>query len=275
MKTKKNGPFLRISIIMILTASIVLVNPVLAEYATVTVNEVPPETLGTIGLNETLNLEFGASISKAWGSYGEFVVNFSRVGFTFEGFTATLNGTDISTSFIIDANDTTVHAYSDPPIFTPNGTYSMTVKFKTKNIEGNYTFDWQLWVVGLSYPPDPPILNTTTGKTNVEIKSSPVATIEETLEITNDYIQELEVDVFKNKASKKKKVFDNMFNTLDKKLADEDYEGMINFLLHNVRRKVDGHVDGSLKNDWITDPDVQEELCRQIDDIIDYLTSLL
>ena len=260
---------------MILATSIALVNPVLAEYATVTIDKVPPETLGTIGLNVPLNLKFDASISKAWGSYGEFVVNFSRVGFTFEGFTATLNGSDISSSFIIDATDKTVHVYSDPPIFTPNGTYSMTFKFITKNTEGIYTFDWQLWLVGFSYPPDPPVVNTIIGKTSVEIENPPSATIEETLEITNDYIQELEADVFKNKASNKKKVFDKMFNTLDKKLADEDYKGMINYLLHNIRSKVDGHVDGSLKNDWITDADIQEELCHQIDDIIDYLTSLL
>ena len=273
MRTKKTGLISRISII-ILAISMALIYPVQAEPAIVTLDQTPPETLGPIGQDETVDLVFDASISKAWGSYGEFVVNFSQIGFSFEGFTATLNGSDVSSNFIIDSTDQTVHVYSEQPIFTPNGTYSMTVRFNAKNIEGTYTFDWQCWLVGFSYPTDPPELDTIIGKTVVKVETPP-ASIEDSIEITNDYIQGLDADVFKNKPTNKKKAFANMFDTLDKKLDDKDYEGMIDFLLHNIRGKVDGHVDGSLKNDWITDPEIQEELCLQIDDMIEYLTSLL
>lgn len=36
-----------------------------------------------------------------------------------------------------------------------------------------------------------------------------------------------------------------------------------------------GHVDGNLKNDWITDQDAQRDICTMIDDAIAYLETLL
>jgi PKD repeat protein len=101
-----------------------------------------------------------------------------------------------------------------------------------------------------------------------------VVDVEEALDITNEYIQGL-TNSFKGKADKRKAAFDNMFVAIDDMLADEEYNGMIQDLRNNIRGKADGYVDGSSKNDWITDSTAQQEICQKIDDITAYLEYLL
>ena len=43
----------------------------------------------------------------------------------------------------------------------------------------------------------------------------------------------------------------------------------------DIRSKCDGSVDGNPKNDWITDPATQAELCEMIDQMVAYLETLL
>ena len=102
-----------------------------------------------------------------------------------------------------------------------------------------------------------------------------VVTVEEALQITNDYIQGLPDDAFLKNAKNRKKSLDNMFSAIQNALADMDYNGVIQNLRNNVREKADGTVDGSLKNDWIIDPAVQKEICQKIDDITAYLETLI
>ncbi len=102
-----------------------------------------------------------------------------------------------------------------------------------------------------------------------------VLSAEEAKEIINDYIQGLPDDAFKEKPEQRKKAFNNMFSALNNKLANEEYRGVIMDLMHNIRQKADGHVDGSLKNDWIVNPTAQEHICWKIDALIAYLETLL
>ena len=48
-------------------------------------------------------------------------------------------------------------------------------------------------------------------------------------------------------------------------------QGAIMKLKNDIRAKADGYVDGSPKNDWISDPQAQYDICLMIDDLIDYL----
>ena len=54
-----------------------------------------------------------------------------------------------------------------------------------------------------------------------------------------------------------------------------NYQGAIKKLQNDIRAKTDGDIDGNPKNDWITNPEAQQEICNMIDDLIAYLQTLL
>jgi len=92
--------------------------------------------------------------------------------------------------------------------------------------------------------------------------------------VINDYILSLPDSAFKGNPSQRKEAFNNMFSAIDNMLAKEE-NGAIMALLNNIREKADGKVDGSPKNDWITDATAQEHICWKIDALIAYLETLL
>jgi hypothetical protein len=102
-----------------------------------------------------------------------------------------------------------------------------------------------------------------------------VVTWEEAKHITNEYIQDLPEEVFKPKADKRKAALDNMFNALDDMYANEDYNGLINALMNNIRSKCDGTQGGKPNDDWIKDEETQEHLCLKIDDLVAYIENFL
>ena len=102
-----------------------------------------------------------------------------------------------------------------------------------------------------------------------------VADVAEALDITNSYIQGLPDAAFDGKPDNRKASLGRRFDAIDRMLDNEAYVGMIQRLRDDMRQKVDGEIDGKSGNDWITDPDVQQELCQKIDDITAYLNYLL
>jgi len=103
-----------------------------------------------------------------------------------------------------------------------------------------------------------------------------VADVDEALDIFNAYLQSLPNINFKNPANKRKNAFDNMFTALQDMWADQEYQGLIQFMNSNLRTKFDGLVGGSPKDDWIRqDLAIQAELCQKVDDITGYLQYLL
>lgn len=95
------------------------------------------------------------------------------------------------------------------------------------------------------------------------------------LQDINEYIQNLPDSVFKGKAEQRKNALKNMISAINKMLVNKAYQGATSDLINNIRSKADGHVDGNMNNDWITDPDVQAELCMKIDDLVAYLAYLM
>jgi PKD repeat protein len=90
----------------------------------------------------------------------------------------------------------------------------------------------------------------------------------------NDYIQGLPSTVFKNNDDKRKATISNMIAALDLMFDAGAYDGAIQYLLSNLRSKMDGQVDGKPGDDWIVDAAVQTELCMKIDDLVAYLEYL-
>lgn len=101
-----------------------------------------------------------------------------------------------------------------------------------------------------------------------------VSTPEEGLQETNEYIQTLGDGCFKNKPAQTKNALDNVFSSLLKKIAVGNYKGAISSLLNDVRAKADGAVGGNPQNDWIIDYAAQREICKNIDDIVEYMMLL-
>ncbi|NVL89824.1 MAG: SBBP repeat-containing protein [Desulfobacterales bacterium] len=102
-----------------------------------------------------------------------------------------------------------------------------------------------------------------------------VASPQEAIGSIDDYIQDLPADVFKNNAAQRQ-------NALSEKLADAialidagDYQDAIDKLLNDIRAKADGSVGGNPNNDWVTDPEIQQEITSLVDILVAYLQTLL
>ena len=102
-----------------------------------------------------------------------------------------------------------------------------------------------------------------------------IMSAEEAIPVVDDYIQELSDDAFtKNPDQLKNALSEKLDETIGLMDAGE-YQEAIDKLQNDIRAKADGHVDGTPANDWITDPEEQQEICAMIDDLIAYLETLL
>jgi hypothetical protein len=92
---------------------------------------------------------------------------------------------------------------------------------------------------------------------------------------SKNYIQNLPNNAFKNNDEERKTEFLDKFDEVIAKIEASDYQAAIDKLQNDIRAKCDGSLGGNPKNDWITDPTAQQELCAMIDEIISYLETLI
>jgi hypothetical protein len=90
----------------------------------------------------------------------------------------------------------------------------------------------------------------------------------------DQHIHDLLEDAFKNNPDQRKNAFHNKLVEVLDLIEAGEYQEAIDKLTHDIRAKMDGSVDSKSKNDWITDPDVQIELCAMIDELIAFLELL-
>lgn len=86
-----------------------------------------------------------------------------------------------------------------------------------------------------------------------------------------EYILGLPDECFKNNADQRKNSLVNNLEVVRKMMMDGDYEDAITKLMNDIRPKMDG--EG--KDDWIICEEAQNDLTSMIDQLIDYLESLL
>ncbi|MEE9151551.1 MAG: hypothetical protein V3U20_06945, partial [Thermoplasmata archaeon] len=86
-----------------------------------------------------------------------------------------------------------------------------------------------------------------------------------------EYILGLPDECFKNNAEQRKNALVNKLEEVRQMMIDGDYQGAIDKLTNDIRPKMDG--EG--KNDWIICKNAQQDLTRMIDQLIEYLESLL
>ena len=102
-----------------------------------------------------------------------------------------------------------------------------------------------------------------------------VVTPEFATEILSQKIQNLDDSLFVNNPQQRKKAMNNMLVSIRTKISEQEYNEAIQALIQNIRQKTDGTIDGKTGNDWILDPEAQQELCLMIDDLVKYLHTLI
>ena len=86
-----------------------------------------------------------------------------------------------------------------------------------------------------------------------------------------DVIQSLPDNVFINNAEQRKNAFSEKFDEVFALIDAGEYEEAIDKLQNDIRAKCDGSLGGNPDNDWITDPEAQQQVCAMIDELIAYL----
>jgi PKD repeat protein len=113
------------------------------------------------------------------------------------------------------------------------------------------------------------------GGVGIDTRVIAVISCEEAIPVVDDCVQNLPDDAFRNNPEKRKNAFSEKLGEVIGLVDAGEYQEAIDKLRNDVRAKADGHVDGNPRNDWITDPEAQEEICTMIDDLIAYLETLL
>ena len=113
------------------------------------------------------------------------------------------------------------------------------------------------------------------GATDTATTTVVVATALEALQDLDEYIQNVDDSYFKFNAKAAKKAFSGKFGAIYKILDTGNYLGLIKILNQDIREKCDGLIDGDPSGDWIIDEVAQYHICMKIDDISDYIDSLL
>ena len=100
-----------------------------------------------------------------------------------------------------------------------------------------------------------------------------VMTALEAVNCANDFIQSLAESCFKGQAAQRKNAFSEKLMEIISILEAGDTKGAIEKLMHDIRAKADGWVDGHPSNDWIVGEEPQGDLCMIIDELVKYLRS--
>jgi len=134
---------------------------ILNVYAATDITNVstPPADLGTVQSGETVALTFNATITDSTQTLAEITVNYDTTGWSYEGFEAYMDGTDVASNFTVTTDTGTIRLKSDD-IMPQNGELSITLTFTALPVEGTYTFSWEYYFGATppSAPGAPPTL---------------------------------------------------------------------------------------------------------------------
>lgn len=90
-----------------------------------------------------------------------------------------------------------------------------------------------------------------------------------------EVIVDLPDEAFKNTPDQRKNAFLNKLDAIFDLIDSGFYEEAMDKLQNDILAKMDGSLGGHPKNDWIIDPEAQEQVADLIQALIDYLSYLL
>jgi 1-phosphatidylinositol phosphodiesterase len=101
-----------------------------------------------------------------------------------------------------------------------------------------------------------------------------VRTPVEAVDCFSDFFQSLPDRALKGPAKSRKRAVSKKLAAVRRNVEAGNLRGAISKLLHDIRAKGDGTIDGKSGNDWIRDEDAQHRFCSMTDEIVKYLRSL-
>ena len=156
------------SFLIIMFAILLLAVPATTVNGEVADTETPPAGLGVLPVGSPNTLTFAVNYSGCDQATAIYQVNYTAAGYTYTGFTATMNGADVTNQFTDQDESGTVMISCDA-VQPPNGVLSVDVGFQSGYVAGNYSFDWHAWYVGFPPPPNIPDVVEVMGSTDVEL----------------------------------------------------------------------------------------------------------
>ena len=140
-------PYLRrkwlLSAALILTTCVMvmLYLPKPAVAAEITLVQTPPADMGTRLSGAVIELPFTANFTEASHSIAAFGVAYNTTGWTYMGFEAYMDTTNVTDQFNEEVGADSVKLTATD-ITPANGTLSVKLRFRATLVEGNYTFSW-------------------------------------------------------------------------------------------------------------------------------------
>ena len=133
----------------------------------------PPSDWGIINVGDTLTLVYGTNFSDAVSSLTIILINYSKAGFSFKTFNATIDGIDVTGQFgLVDERGMLMLNCSS---MTPaNGALRITVSFKAVSITGDSLFSWRALLTAFQQPPNPPTFVDKKGVARVSVQGTPI-----------------------------------------------------------------------------------------------------
>ena len=80
---------------------------------------------------------------------------------------------------------------------------------------------------------------------------------------------------FSNRPGQRKNALGRKLEAVVGMIDRGEYQNAIDKLLDDIRIKADGSLGSDPTDDWITDPDVQQEVCSMIDELVSYIRTLM
>ena len=146
--------------------------PKIAVAAEIMVIETPQASLGSRLSGAVVELPFKANFTEASHSIAAFGVAYNTTGWTYMGFEAYMDITDVTDQFDEQLGPDSVKIVATD-IRPANGTLSVKLRFRATLVEGTYTFSWNYTLSAAPLPgPYPPDYEEGTGTTTVVVQKA-------------------------------------------------------------------------------------------------------
>jgi len=146
--------------------------PRIAVAAEITVIETPQASLGSRLSGAVVELPFKANFTEASHSIAAFGVAYNTTGWTYMGFEAYMDATNVTDQFDEQLGPDSVKIVATD-IRPANGTLSVKLKFRATLVEGTYTFSWNYTLSAAPLPgPNAPAYKDGEGTTSISIQKA-------------------------------------------------------------------------------------------------------